>query len=365
MTKIALISGDSSASGAPSHVLRLAIGLKENKFDVLIIAPHGNLIKECQKARIGTQEVEMGGPFDRKAAHKLREVLQKYNPEIAHFHGVRGGWIGRLAARKLPKIKKVYTEHLWTKVYHLSNPAYEKFQLNGLKFMDRWTDKTIAVSNAVRDFLVSRRFNKNKIVVIPNGINPEFIELNRLKKPKEAPLILGSIGSLNQVKNYRNMILAVVRAKEKLPKLDFHYQIIGEGPLKKSLEILARKKKIEKNIHFVGKVESIGERLQHFTIFLGASNSESFGLATGEAMASGLPVIASDIDSLKELVGDCGLLVNPRRIDDIAKAIVRLLEDENLREKLGKCAKARIKRSYLEENMVRRTIAVYKELLRE
>jgi glycosyltransferase involved in cell wall biosynthesis len=88
-------------------------------------------------------------------------------------------------------------------------------------------------------------------------------------------------------------------------------------------------------------------------------------LAVGEAMAVGLPVIASNIDSLKELVGGCGLLVNPRRIDSITDAIVKLLEDEEMREKFGKCAKARIKRNYSEEKMVKRTIAVYRELLKE
>jgi len=363
MTKIALISGDSSLTGAPSHVLQLAQGLKLRKFDTLVIAPPGNLIRECKKAGLKTKEVPMGGPFDRNADHQIREILRQFEPDVAHFHGVRGGWIGRLAARKLPKIKKVYTEHLWTKTYHLSNAAYEKFQLNGIWFMDRWTDKTIAVSKAVYDFLASSNFNKEKIVVISNGIRPQFLDLKPIKKPKEAPMVIGSIGSLNQVKNYRNMILAIAKVKESVPEINFHYQIIGEGPLRKNLENLVKVKKIEDIVHFLGRVESTEERLVHFTAFLGASNSESFGLAIAEAMGVGLPVIASNIDSLKELVGDCGLLVNPRRIDEIAKAILKLLKDEQLREKLGKCAKQRIRQNYTEEKMIEKTIGVYKNLL--
>lgn len=364
MPKIALISGDSSMTGAPYHVLQIAMALKSLKYDVLVVAPPGPLIKSCSKGGLKTEVVPMNGPFDRRAVHKIREILQEFSPKIAHFHGVRGGWIGRLAARKLPDVKKVYTEHLWTKYYHLSNTAYEKFQLNGLKFMDRWTDKTIAVSDAVSDFLISQGFDKKKIVVIPNGVRPDFLKVVKIKKPKEAPLIIGSVGSLNQVKNYRNMILAVARAKERLPDLDFHYQIIGEGPLKKQLELLVKKKKIEKTVHFLGRVDSISERLQHFSIFLSASFSESFGLAVAEAMAVGIPVIVSNITSLKSLVSSkCGIWVNPYQTSEIADALVKLLKDEDLRTKMGNCGKERVKGKFSEDEMVLKTVEVYKELL--
>lgn len=352
-------------TGAPYHVLQIAAALKKLKFDVLVITPPGPLVKSCVKAGLKTETVPMGGPFDRRADHQIREILQKFSPDIAHFHGVRGGWIGRLAARKLPKIKKIYTEHLWTKYYHLSNSAYEKFQLNGLKFMDRWTDKTIAVSDAVYNFLLSQGFDKSKIVIVPNGIRPEFLKVTKIKKPKEAPLVIGSVGSLNQLKNYRNMILAVARAKEKLPELDFHYQIIGEGPLKKQLESLVKRKKIENIIHFLGRVDSVIERYQHFSVFLSASFSESFGLAVAEAMAVGISVVASNITSLKSLVGQkCGILVNPYRPNEIAEALVKLLTDEGLRTRLGDCGKKRIGRNFSEKQMVGKTIKVYQELLK-
>ena len=366
MTKVALISGDSSLTGAPSHIFRLAKGLRKKGFDILVIAPPGPLIRRCQNIRLKAREVLMGNVFDRQADHKIREILQEFSPEIAHFHGTRGGWLGRLAARKLPKIKKVYTEHLWTKDFHLSNRGWEQFQLRGLKFLDRWTDKTVAVSKAVKDFLVKRGFKRKKIVVVPDGINPEFLKINKIKKPKEVPLVIGSVGSLNQVKNYRNTILAVAKAKELAPEINFHYQIIGEGPLEKNLQALVKKKGLEKTVHFMGRVESVSERLRHFSIFINTSFSESFGLAVGEAMAVGLPVIASNIESLRELVSEkAGLFINPKKIDEVALAIVKLLKDEKLRESFGRNAKKRIEKHFSEEKMIKKTMKVYKELLNE
>lgn len=365
MTKIVQISGDSSSTGAPSHVFRLSRGLKENGFEIVLIAPKGPLLKRARGENIKTYEVRMRGVFDRDADHKIREIIRTESPDIVHCHGTRGGWLGRLAARKVEGVKIVYTEHLWTEYFHLPNYAVESFQLNGLKFMERWTDRTIAVSKSVCDFLISKGFDKNKITVIPNGIDPQFLDHQIIDKPEGAPLIIGSVGSLNPIKNYRNAILAISKLKKKYPDENFHYQIIGEGPLLQGLKNLARARKVDKRTHFAGRVESVTERLQHFSIFLNVSLSESFGLAVGEAMAMGLPVVASDIKPLKWLVSkDCGLFVNPRNSDQIAQALEKLLFDKKLRKQMGDCARVRIANKFSEKAMVKNTIDLYQDILK-
>jgi len=365
MKKIALISGDSSYSGAPTHVLQLARGLKKAGFRVLIICPPGPLCKNADSAKIPHESIPMGGPFDRRALGLIDRAIRKFNPDIAHFQGLRAGWLGLIATRRHKSFKKIYTEHLWTKNYHLRNPAYEQFQLRGLHFMERYTDWNVAVSEAVKKFLIARGFRKDRLSVIPNGINPEFLRLSPIKKPRGLPLILGSVGSLNRVKNYAGMLKALAQVKEKEPDLDFHYQIIGEGPQRSYLEKLVRRLKINHIVHFQGRVESVGERLQHMSIFLNVSFSESFGLAVGEAMAVGVPVIVSKIDSLKNLVGrKAGIFVNPRKSDEIAEAVIKLLEDEKLRERLGNAGKKRIEKEFSEEKMIQKTINLYKKVLR-
>jgi len=365
MKKIALISGDSSLSGAPTHVLQLARGLKKAGFDPLIICPPGPLCKKAETEKIPYEAIPMGGPFDRRALGLIDKTIRKFNPDIAHFHGIRSGWLGLIATRRNKKFKKIYTEHLWTKNYHLGNPAYEQFQLRGLQFMERYTDWNIAVSEAVKNFLISRGFRKEKLSVIPNGINPEFLRLKVIKKPKGLPLILGSVGSLNRVKNYTGILKALAQVKEKEPNLDFHYQIIGDGPLRKNLEKLARQLKINHIVHFQGRVESVSERLRHINIFINASFSESFGLAVGEAMAAGIPVIVSKIDSLKTLVGKkAGIFVNPKKPEEIAEAVIKLLKDKKLREQLGSAGRKRIEKEFSEEKMIKKTIALYQKVLK-
>ena len=363
MIKIALISGDSSLTGAPLHVLQLATNLKRRKFDVLVITHPGKLVDLCKKEKISVCEIAMRGPLDWGAVKNIESELRKFEPDIVHTHGMRAGWLGRLASRYL-KCKKVYTEHLWTDTFHLKNRTYEQFQLRGLRFMDRYTDATIAVSETVADYLIKKRgFDKSKIHTIPNGINERFTKAKPIAKPKGVPHLIGCVGALNDVKNHQTAIRAFARVVKNNPKLNIHFQIVGEGPSRKALENLIAKEKVEERVHLVGRVDDVLDRLQHFVIFVSLSLSESFGLAVGEAMAVGLPVVVSNISALKNLVGDTGELVPPQDVAKAADIITKLLKNARLRNELGNKAKRRIVDNFSEKAMIDRTIKLYKELL--
>jgi len=363
MKKIAIILGDATITGAPMHVLQLASSLVKKKYDILVICPRGPIIKHLKSNNIKVHEVPLKSPYDRRSAIQIREILADFKPEIVHCHGTRGGWLGLIALRHNKDIKKIYTEHLWTDNYHLSNPAYEQFQKRGMKFLSRYADRIVAVSKAVEKFLLSSGYEKNKIVLIPNGVQSEYLKINPIKKPSSAPIILGSVGSLNNQKNFRMLIKAFFLVKSERPDLSIHLQIIGEGPLKKNLEEMVKRHRVIVGlVDLPGRVEDLADRYQHFTIFMNTSLSESFGLAVGEAMAVGIPVIASKIPALEELVGETGVLVNPRDKEQIKDAILRLIDDEKLRTELAQKAKKRIEKNFSEEIMVQKTIDLYESL---
>jgi glycosyltransferase involved in cell wall biosynthesis len=363
MPKIAIVLGDATITGAPIHVLQLSSALKAKGFGILVIAPHGPVKKMFTEQKIEIREVLMKNPYDRRSANEIRDIVSEFGADIVHFHGTRAGWLGLIGTRKM-KVKKIYTEHLWTKNYHLSNPAYEQFQKRGLKFLSGYANKIIAVSKAVEEFLIDSGYDKEKIVLIPNGVNEEYLKINPIKKPASAPIILGAVGSLNNIKNYRMLIKAFYLVKQERPDLNIHLQIVGEGPLKKNLEgMVSNYRIIYELVSFAGRVEDIKERYQHFTIFINCSLSESFGLSVGEAMAVGLPVIASKIPALEELVSDAGILIDPRDKEQIKEAILKLIDDENLRIKLGTEAKKRIEENFSEMVMIEKTIKLYRDLL--
>lgn len=362
MKKIVLVTGESTLSGAPTHVLRLALNLKLKGYQVLVILPPGPLINKLKSEEIDYKEIPMGNWVDRTAYHEIKKQISIFNPDIVHCHGMRGGLLCRLATRKT-NYPVVYTEHLWTKEYHLNNRTYEKIQLASLKFLDRYTVRTIAVSDAVKDFLVSNGFESGKIDVVTNSVNPVFHETNVLKKPAGMPIIFGSVGSLNRQKNYINVLKAIAKVKKDNSDLMFHYQIIGDGPDRKKLEMIAQRLKIEDNVHFVGRVDQVWERLKHFSFFVMVSFSESFGLAAAEAMAVGLPLIVSRVGGLVDVVDEkSAIVVDPRSTKEIADAIYRLATDTKLRDEMSASAKIYAKDKFCEKSMTEKIIKIYEQV---
>ncbi len=368
--KIIQVIGDSSISGGPRHVLLLAKELARRGHQQIVICPPGYLANQLEKAGIQTVKIRMRGPFDRQADHQIRAVLLKEKPDILHCHGVRGGWLGRLAARKIPHLPVVYTEHLWTKEYHLSNPLWEQFQIRGLQFLDRYTQKTIAVSKAVRAGLIHRKITRpEKIVVIPNFLPPEVFQLKRYQKPRSVGIMIGSVGSLNPQKNYQTLIRAaeVIHRNHQVIHSPVKFQIVGEGKLQKKLQNLIARAKLEKVFFLRGRVEDVYETMRHFTIYVQPSISESFGLAVAEAMALQLPVVASEISAFKELVkpNQTGLLVPPKDYRGLAKALQKLIQNPGLCQRLGQNASREVKKRYTIERVVPKIIKVYQEAIEE
>ena len=208
------VIADSSLTGAPRHLLTLISGMSRIKFIPTVIAPPGPLITELKKRNIPVFQVPMRGAADRAAINAIHKLLVKYEPDIIHTHGQRAGLVGRLASRNLP-VKSIHTEHTYTHEFRLGNPILHVTHLRVMKVLDRWTDKVIAVSSAVKKFLVESGITKpNKIIVIHNGITPlrtkistKLIDSFKTKHNiKDDDFVIGTVGSLNKAKDTQTLL---------------------------------------------------------------------------------------------------------------------------------------------------------------
>jgi len=359
--KIIQIVGDGTMTGAPRHVLFLSNELKRRGHKVLIIAPPGPIIKLFKKAHLPAKEIVMKSPLDRRADHKIRDEIIKFNPDIVHCHGTRGGWLGRLAARKVKNCAIVYTEHLWTKDYHIGNPVWHEFQLTGLKYMDKFTDATIAVSRSVRDFLTkSKIVPKGKVFLVPNVLDPQFATVARYNKPEGVMKVIGSVGSLNGQKGYLFLIEALGELARRKIK-NWRCQIIGSGPLEKIMRRKIRKYKLIDKVTIITKVDDICETMRHFSIYIQNSATESFGMAVMEAMALGIPPIVTNRGALPEIVDNdvSGIIIPYGKPDKIASAIIKLIEDPKLYQRISRQARAKIIGKYSPTSVTQRIEKIY------
>ena len=233
-------------------------------------------------------------------------------------------------------------------------------------------DAIVCENNNLKAFLVSQGLDSKKITLIRNGINLDFFQPGDSMKArkhigiKNDQLILLSIGSLSKNKNHALLINAL--AEIVTSKISLHLYIIGEGEEQEILKKQIKELKLEQKITLLGLVDhkSISEWMKAADIFILPSRNEGTPNSLLEAMASGLPVIASKIGGIPELIQENieGLLFESDSKDDLKEKLNKLIKDNQLQEFLGKNAQKKIATQYSSwKNQAEKLLALYKQLI--
>ena len=361
---------DSSLTGAPRHLLSLIDNLDGKDFTVSVIVPQGPLADELKSRNIPVFLVPMKRRSDMAAIKAIEKLLKKYDPDIIHAHGSRAGLFARLAAKDLP-IKVVYTEHTRTPEFKLANPVLDWGHIKASTMLGKFTDMHIAVSNAVKNFLLNNKIAKpHTITTIYNGIEQKPSDqidtdtLNIINKYglKKKDVLIGTIGSLNLQKDTATLIKAMPKIIKKLPSAKLI--IVGSGPLKYKLQKLVKKLNLTGKVIFTGSIKDISSILQLFTVFVLPSKSEAFGISILEAMRANVPVIATRVGGIPEVVthNQNGILIQPNNFKVLASTVVRLLNDKKLQRKIIKNGLDTVKK-FSSNKMVNETAKLYKKLI--
>jgi glycosyltransferase involved in cell wall biosynthesis len=248
----------------------------------------------------------------------------------------------------LPPCRSVVTVH---DVIHLLFPQYLPSRLAShyARYMIRRalekTELVLTVSDSSkRDLLTFFEVSPDKVVVIPNGIDSSITEglsVQELARVKERFQIFGRtvlfVGNIKPHKNVERLIAAFAKVREDPEYSDLTLIVVGDDISKyPSLRRTVERHRVRGHVRFFGFVPELTLVALYKTadVFAFPSLYEGFGLPPLEAMANGTPVVTSNISSLPEVVGDAALTVDPYNIDQIAKAIGRILSDRALRSRL-------------------------------
>ena len=230
-------------------------------------------------------------------------------------------------------------------------------------------ERIVTNSTAVRDFYVARRLPAERFTIIPNGVEPargsRFSRaelLQRLGLPPESRL-LGLVGRLWPQKRIKDAIWATDLLK--VIRRDVHLLIIGEGPHRERLFRFRDQVEIRDCVHFLGRRDDVPDLMPHFDVLLSTSAYEGQSNAILEAMAAGVPVVATDIPGTRDLVidGRTGFLVPLGNRAQMARCVHRLLERPDLARQLGQAGRERVQREFTVAGMVARYVELYRELL--
>lgn len=228
---------------------------------------------------------------------------------------------------------------------------------NPYRFLYVWLSNlttTITVSKAVKRQLVDLGLKDKNVQVIYNGIDTTKFKLDPLPTTRYSPLVtIGTVCRLCSEKGVDYLIKAFKKVTERNPHVEL--QIAGEGSEKESLQNLAAKLGVKDKVKFLGFVENTPKFLNQLDIFaLTPTRRESFGIAAAEASACGKPVVATNISGLVEVVenSQTGLVIESKNIDQVTSALIKLVEDKNLRQDMGAKGRKRVEEHFTAEKMV-------------
>lgn len=327
--------------------------LKENGYEVHVAAKNNLAEKNGLRLDLPDKIFDVG--FDRspfslrniKAYYQLKKIIKKYNYDVIHCNTPIGGLITRLVARFARKkgTKIFYTAHGFH--FYEGAPLLNwVFYYPIEKWLARYTDKLITITK--EDYkLASKKFNTNVYLIPGVGANSNKFypysksEISKTKKElgyKEDQFILLCVGELNKNKNQKTVIKVTAELVKDFPKIKL--LLAGNGPEKDKLRKLVNKLNLEKHVDFLGYRTDLERYINICDILISASYREGLPLNIMEAMLCRKPVIASLNRGHKELIKDrvTGLIVGSNDIAAFVNLIMRLIRDEELRQRLGENA---------------------------
>lgn len=285
----------------------------------------------------------------------VTSALRKFRPDLVHAH-LPLAMVAVASLRRRGEVRLATHHHGDHFVVLKRRLAADLDRVAGKRF-----DTVIAPSEAVRAFLLSRYgYAEDRVRTIPNGWTGSPPISRTLGKAADPTLV--SVANFRPQKNHEMLLRAFALVHEEMPRA--RLLLVGGGPGEGAVRQLADLLGLHGAVEFTGKVDDVWPYLCRSHLFVLTSNYEPLGVAVLEAMAAGLPVVATAVGGLPELVrpGVSGELVSPGDAAGTASAITTILRSRTLADSLGSAARA-IAAEYTSEVMVDRHVCLYSELL--
>ena len=358
-----------SPGGGPKHVYDLVRHLPEDEFDVVVAAPRDGIFFDRFR-ELGVTMVEL--PLSRLGVRHLPlalRLMKRHRVDIVHTHGKGPGLYGRLAARALG-VPAVHTFH----GIHYSGYAApgRRLYLALERRLSRMSETIINVSASQEaEGVALGLFERERSVVVMNGVDVDAIDsaIRQCGIGRETlgltadDFVLGCVSRWDPVKRFEILLEAVERLATRVPRLAV--LLVGGGGEERRIRRLAAEKGIQDHVVFTGFLGNPMRVYGLLDVYVATSLKEGLPLAPLEAMAAGVPIVATDVPGHRDVVakGETGLLVPAEDSAALADAIVDLAGDPARRRKMGEAGRQRVLDHFAIASMVDETARVYRRAL--
>lgn len=374
----------------------LATSLPRSEFEVnvAVLSRTGPYEQELRDAEVPFTLIDKSLKIDPFAFGRLKKLIRSFKPDIVHTWLFAGNSYGRYAAIQCNVPRIIAGERC-------VDPWKSRLHFKIDKWLERKTDAIATNSTGVVDFYASHGFDPSKFKVIPNavepfppskltkaklleaiGLTPEILERNRVYSKEHyfptvenpeplnpnGPYLIGVIARLWPQKRIKEAVW--IADVLKAAALDFHLLIIGDGPERESLLRYRDLINIADRVHFLGARNDVSNIIPHLDLLWNLSEYEGQSNSILEAMACGVPVIATDIPGNRDLIvpGETGILIPDcgedyrRRRSGLGRRSIQLLESATRRRKMGEAAKKRIEMHFSLQKMINAYAELYSEI---
>ena len=345
--------------GGARQVLYIMEGLHRQGVSNVLACPMGSDITGAAKGVAQVYEMKMGGDLDIGLVGRLKRLIRETQPDMVHLHSRRGADIfGGLAARQM-KVPSVLSRRV-------DNPESSFWA----KIKYRQFCHVIAISEGIRQVLLSEGVNPHHVTCVRSAVDPEpylhdvsRVEFAREFQVPEEALVIGVVAQLIERKGHRYLLEAMPEILQQYPQVQVLF--FGKGPLHDTLETEIKERKLEGHVKLAGFRTDLPQWLGGLDLLVHPADMEGLGVSLLQASAAAVPIIASDAGGLPEAVADAvtGKLIPPGDVAALTRVTLELLGDEKLRKQYGQAGRKRIMKEFSIDAMVEGNMRVYEKCL--
>lgn len=368
MKKILFVSTSTGLGGAEKTFSLIATGLDRKEFEpvaVVSLKPAGAYAERLRSAGIRVEAFDLGRIPTPVHLWRLSRLIAEIKPDIVHAFLYSAIQLSRLAKRRAPVPFKLVTSP--RAIFRFRGPL-----LRGLDRMLKGADALlVSECEASRRYLLDHMgYAPERVVTIRNGVDADSLRPQPGERDKirfdiglsGGEFVVGAVGRMEPQKDPEALIEAVRALLLEFPQLRLLW--VGDGPLREKLGERVMRERLSDRIFLVGERPQTREWLAAMDLFVLPSRFEGLPNVLLEAMAAGLPVIATRVDGTPEVIVDArdGLLVPPANPAALASALKRLITDPNLRGQLARSGTEKVNRNFTLQRMLKEYEAVYRKL---
>jgi glycosyltransferase involved in cell wall biosynthesis len=378
--KILQVITELAIGGAQEHMIYLCDLLDKKKFYVTILSGTQAARESGCTEKVINQNIsltlvpqlsrEINPIRDLVALFKMMAYIRKERFDVVHTNSSKAGILGRLAARWAGVPVIVHTAHGWAH-HNYMNKWRRKFFIMLERIAEKSTDKIVAVSELnVKKALNDKIGRQGKYCIIRSGIDIEKFTRYGIDVDKEkrkwkidpSDKVVGSVTRLFDQKSPGDFIRMANEILKNNGRVSF--LLVGDGPLRREIEAMISEHGISEKVVLTGFRNDIPELLSIMDVFVLTSLWEGLPRVLPQAMAMGIPIVATRVDGIPEVVkhGQNGFLVPPKDFRALAQRTIQLIENPSLAKRMGEAGKQMVYPEFCVKEMVKKTEKLYEYL---